>query len=138
MSIEITPTTGDRPMKQQLLDLADTVEKLEGPSREVDAEIAKAIGWCFVGEGHPIGRVWYNPEGRAATLPAFTRSLDAAMTLVPEGWEWQIEAEETEMFFPPSPWTYRVDMGNLITVECVTPALALVAASLRAIAGEGW
>ena len=104
-----------------LVELADRVSALGGPDREVDFEIEKLV--------RPRA---YMLDGPARQDPAYTASLDAAMTLVPDGWEWQMEAEETEMFFPPSPWTYRVEMGNLIKVEAATPALALTAAALRA------
>lgn len=58
--------------------LIKRLEALTGPSREVDAEIAKAIGWVkYI--------TWTSPNGRIyADCPNFTNSLDAAMTLVPK------------------------------------------------------
>lgn len=64
--------------------LSERVERLEGPDREVDAEIALAKGWV---EYKPD---WFYPPNLKVThhrseLPHYTASLDAAMTLVPEG-----------------------------------------------------
>lgn len=58
-----------------LADLIVRLEKAEGPDRDLDIDIAKA---CL--PEHHSGR-W----GRINT-PEFTRSIDAALTLVPEGW----------------------------------------------------
>lgn len=51
--------------RDELLALAERVMALTGPDREADARIA----------------------GKAYA-PAYTASIDAAMTLVPEGWNW--------------------------------------------------
>ena len=107
------------PTRETLLALADRVEALTGPDREVDFLIWAAtsgvaeISWPT--EGHPMtpgkgGRVegygpdgeWnlygfidpqssernWQPYGGEDRYPRFTRSLDAAMTLVPEGRGW--------------------------------------------------
>ncbi|WP_416877991.1 hypothetical protein [Litorimonas sp.] len=71
------------PNKETLLELADRVEALDGPCREMDAEI-------FVMEMHlKTGRslesiAWLN-DPLMEGLPEYTASLDASMTLVPEG-----------------------------------------------------
>lgn len=121
-----------------LLALAERVEALSGPDREVDAKIADAIHW-----DDPIV---YEDDPR---LLAFTASLDAAMTLVPEGWNWMAGNRDQ-----PLARAY-VNNGELAFVgagmrrnpnrqwyetTAATPALALTAAALRAhaaIAGEG-
>jgi len=76
-----------------LLALAERVEKLDGPDREMDAAIAKALnlsvrtlfGQSMQTLGHPVylcewvlptGARVKTPEGEA---PAFTDSLDAAI-----------------------------------------------------------
>ena len=67
--------------------MTDLIARLQAAgegSRELDAEIALAIGWR---EGH-VGqeRCWYDPNDRMRALPErFTTSLDAALTLLPEG-----------------------------------------------------
>lgn len=67
--------------------LIKRLEALTGPSREVDAEIATAIGWKsvpweFSGKR---GLTWYAPDLEVHyECPRFTGSIDAAMTLTPE------------------------------------------------------
>jgi len=92
---------GDR--KADLAALIARLEKATGPDRELDARIYAA---CF----HPHGfdrmaerafnrhdlrsYVWYDTEGRRITCwgdKAFTGSLDAAVTLVPEGFYWSYD-----------------------------------------------
>jgi hypothetical protein len=53
--------------------------------------------------------------------------LDAAMTLVPEGWEWQLENTGGETFGP-----FVAKFGQLRDVEAKTLPLAICAAGLRA------
>jgi len=65
--------------------LAARVEALTGPCRETDAEIAPLAGF-YIGHIRSLGDVWMNTEGDVWDLPAFTASLDAAMSLVPRGW----------------------------------------------------
>ncbi len=71
--------------------LADRIEQAEGPSRELDAEIALLVG-------APCGRRsgWSNADNGDYYVidecaPAYTASIDAALTLVPEGMRDEIE-----------------------------------------------
>lgn len=131
-----------------LNELADRVEALDRPSREVDAEIAVTVlgmerdGSMFFGkdEDYVLERDYYALDGGPRELPAYTASLDAAMSLVPEGWHVSINAgrinlvvltgESDDPMVPPP---------DIESSTAATPALALVAASLRAIhlQGEG-
>lgn len=134
-----------------LRELAERVEALEGPSREVDADVFKAIGApCPFQFMNKLIALEYNDVEQAYFArvsddmrvryapPAYTADLNAAMSLVPEGWETaiylggpntnvQMETEEMRQtcidFYP-------------IEATAATPALALVAAALRAIASE--
>ena len=78
------------------------LEKAEGPSRELDAEIALAAGWTRIedicGDGTRLGWIWTAPikHGVGALLPRFSASLDAALTLVPEGWTRAVDATAPE------------------------------------------
>jgi hypothetical protein len=61
-----------------LLELAERCEKAEGPDRWLDVEIAAAL---------PRGDWWQDCMGEPGYEPRhFTASIDAALTLVPEGW----------------------------------------------------
>ena len=111
-----------------LLKLAASCEQARGPDRELDAAICKALGWKTwertdgkPWEAQNIERGWFN-------MPAFTASLDAAMTLVPEGWSVALHAHsENEnracVYYGLAAETFSY---------AATPALALCAAALRA------
>ena len=66
---------------QALSALLAELEAATGPSRELDAKIALAVGWRE--RDGMFGREWISPAHLMAELPFFTKSLDAAMTLVP-------------------------------------------------------
>ena len=121
-----------------LLKLADRVEALDGPDREVDVEVALCTGW-----ENRLGakQEWLKPNGFASTEgpPYFTASLDAAMTLVPDGWLWEVgnyaaKGDATVTHPNYNPDTYN---GIQVWVEAKTPALALCAAALRARSKDG-
>ncbi len=72
-----------------LLALAERCER-ERPTRKLDGLIAKAIGWKNVHSpmkgktGGLFGRPWRSTH--TCEVPRWTDSLDAAVTLVPDGW----------------------------------------------------
>lgn len=139
------------PSASVLRALADRCERATGPDRELDTVIFQAIGNCL---HTPIVREVSWSDGTKDLVPVctkcgaknvyqewrmFTRSLDTAMGLVPEGWRFA------------SSETMRGDFyAHLITRELVTDgarahaeatanslALALCAAALRALASAG-
>jgi hypothetical protein len=131
----------------ELLALAERVMALTGPCRETDAHIAVAIRYFPKG----VGFVWQaelranSPEtgrvecctnigtgGPHYAAPAFTASLDAAMTLAPDGYDWAV-------FHTNGGLTMHAWCGNREDVFADTPALALCAAALlaRAAMEEG-
>lgn len=137
-------------MKEDLLKMADRVEALSGPDREVDERISLAIGLpATVTIGHEVlGNLRQVPH----TIKRYTASLDAAMTLVPAGWwvaglyfchpdfrsagdrDWHSElggpVSWVQFDVVPEP-EYECEGGN-----AATPALALTAAALRALAKD--
>lgn len=124
-----------------LLELAARVEGLTGPDREVDAEIALATGIvrerdgnCFYGHRDysvlVLERDYYDHEGGPPELPHFTRSLDAAMTLVPEEWFTKLAMQDRHSL--RWKWELRGGFGHNCSAWSATPALALMAAALRA------
>lgn len=124
--------------RADLIALAARVEQAQGPDRELDAEIARAIGW----KESLSGRWWKPPGGDDwnFVLPPFTASLDAALTLVPEGWIFAVHSGDDRgppvAYCVPNmgrlPWPHWVD-----DINAATPALALTAAALRARAEDG-
>ena len=103
-----------------MTDLLSRLSAATGPSRELDAEIALASGW------HQIKTRWENPYGQFAELPRYTESIDAALTLVPEGCTWEITTG-----FEARVWPNKTAWPSCGGAES-TPAIALVIACLKA------
>lgn len=133
-----------------LMELAERVEKATGPDRELDPRI-----WCALRkvefpeppyealvpdyDEDPTGGVMVESITRNGLLlqcrrdqsPRYTASLDAAMMLVPEGWsrgQWGVIGK------PDTARLWRDEHD--IVVSAATPALALTAASLKALAAS--
>lgn len=121
--------------------MKEIIERLlTGTGREADALIARAIGWACVMKDPQAENHWYcwrkeYRSGEWMPLPRYTASIDAAMTLVPEGWtvahitqnddkSWFVELREGFL----TSYT-RVVMSPLKTS---TPAIALCIAALKA------
>ena len=116
-------------------DLIAKLEAAEGPSRELDAEIAAGEGWTRFSE------YWLSPSGRQRQYhpPAYTSSLDAALTLVPEGGDAIIYTSSPRNRERPQVELYRLvrkPQGIQIRVQAATLSLALCIAAIRA-RGEG-
>lgn len=136
----------------------DLIERLESApegSRELDAEIeldrrkfiagaAAFVGWAAnpdLGKGKVLGWIWdgehVNSQDEA---PHYTTSVDAALTLVPEGW-----AIEGAMIWPGHPISLKLlethleggrywhdsDDGSC-EIQAATLALAICIAALKA------
>jgi hypothetical protein len=108
-----------------LLQLAERCEKAVGADRELDLDITEALGLA----------------GRSAlSLVPFTASLDAAMKLVPEGWDWGAYfSPENIGIYPRAVGAAKCQGphdGQFVMAQSATPALALCAAALRARAAS--
>lgn len=118
------------PKADLLLQLAERCER-EEPSRRLDLDIAcGALGFESDSDFstgrygvRPAGRIWW--YSTLSEIKAFTSSLDAAVTLVPEGWSGRIGLVG---------WASVLDGACINDFHCRgrTPALALCAAALRA------
>lgn len=122
----------------RLTALADRCEAASGPDRELDASLALACGIvrerdgnCFYGHrDHSVlvlERGYYDHDGNAPELSAYTSSTDAAMSLAPmPSTRWFVDG--------PLGSDASVDHGNLPRTRgrAATPALAICAAALRA------
>ena len=143
-----------------MTDLIERLSALDGPDREVDTEIALLGGWCL----HPTDRQrddsaqsdrgytcldcgadsWGNtgPTGqrRGALLPHFTSSIDAALTLVPQGWFWKYDStrgKATLMGYTTGVTGHQIyntieGFGAAIN----TPAIAICIAACKAIEAQ--
>lgn len=104
-----------------LVELAERCEKASGPDREIDLDIARALKA-------------FDPKHRFAVAP-FTGSLDAAMTLVPDGYCVECMGEVPDNPPGAKAWCQlarEIDMSSLGCIDAATLPLALCAASLRA------
>ncbi len=139
-----------------LMDLADRVEKAQGADRELDAAIFVALTPEAYGvERRPLDGLidndtagWllrWDPPRRWSDswrpILRYTASLDAALSLVPEGWRWSLDHTQNPpyrdcgratLYAPGDGWT----PADVSEIYGATPALALCAAALRARAEE--
>jgi hypothetical protein len=132
-----------------LLALADRCEAATGPDRLLDANILWAINpaafdadaggdgehlkpsYCYARGGWTLNKAdrFYLAS---VPVPYLTASIDAAMTLVPEGWTWT-----TCSFGYARVWIDRLELNPPQHAgHADTPALALCAAALRARAPD--
>ena len=131
--------------KATILALAERVEKAEGADRELECDVFAALNPDLKPVRNAKG-TFYDP-GMISELAAskyitkgvhivqrYTHSLDAAMTLVPEGWV------VGEMSWWPHSKSATCHMDNMHKLKACSGAvslpLALTAASLRAHASQ--
>lgn len=115
-----------------LIELAERVERATGPDRELDRAVAEALGWtriCSIPSGYMAVRPGEKVEYR---LPKFSRSMDAAMTLAPKGFDWCAGDIEGLGWASISPSQQSYSIHSEFDAQAATPALALTAACLRA------
>ena len=134
----------------ELGELIERVEKLTGPDREVDCEIAWATGWDIEATNYsgtwrrafPSWRGVGERTHRAADnwgVPPFTASLDAAVALVERvlpAWSWECRASGTGDKGQATVWNPIKAPGHndeQLAYNCPSPAIALVLATLRAV-----
>lgn len=130
-----------------LNNLAARVEALDGPDRDVDAEIATMSGLYVYEKRDRDRKGWFYPtNGKGARrqfhgtgydrLPSFTASIDAAMTLVPEGAMRRSGDSAMGMY-----GTFFCDIiaedGRGFHALAKSEPCAITAAALRAIAAKG-
>ena len=130
-------------------ELIEALEKATGPCGELDAAIfavaypervpspifESGYGWRFEGDG------WWLATGEDARVPPktvtparYTSSIDAALTLVPEGWLWRIMPSDFDGWLAEV-WTDDT-LDCEFGVRAKTPALAICIAALRAKGDE--
>jgi hypothetical protein len=133
----------------ETLKLAERCEQAAGPDRELDAIISATLdGYTAIEERHggwivatgkgvmerSLGLIDPGKHSRNFTpqhhdTPAYAASLDAAMTLVPEGMLWTVEQWANGATASVAR-TRPYESGK--RYHAATPALALCAAALRA------
>lgn len=145
MSVE-RYTVEEQPRDQgaSLLALAERCEAASDDecTARLNADILRALGWTS------DDRDVYDPAGnRRSGIPSYTTSLDAAMTLVPEGSLFTARTVWDKMRPAGLGFVSRYEKGEFGGHErlywmdehqavAATPALALCGAALRALAAS--
>ena len=123
-----------------LTSLIERIEAATGGDRELDAEIwlactpgATRDKWSYVHRA--TGRECTVDETRNATdrliiVPSYTTSIDAALTLLPEGNDWSLFFDNGAALAGCQPASE--DGCDITDTPGATPALALLAAILSA------
>ena len=118
--------------------LIERLARATGPDRELDAAIDVVVF------RPSADRVEYFPDGQripsgfynARAIPAYTGSLDAAVTLVPEGWGWGVQSgyPYEGRCYPALAyyWILGDDPGVANSVDAAAPAHAICIAALKA------
>ena len=114
-----------------MTNLSERVMSLSGPDRKVDWQIAESLGWTCRQVGQVMAYYAPNDAIMKAGPPKWTASIDAAMTLVPEGYKhWNLGGSPTRGFAGAG--LYGAVIDDQFYGEAQTPALALCAAALIA------
>jgi len=126
-------------------ELIARLEAATGPSRELDAQIAITCGKAPAVAFRPCVSLDPGTFGIGAyeiwVAPSYTASIDAALTLVPEGWaierlsHWPDIGASVELwevtYRNGKPWHTSRDRKVEVR-DVATPAIALCIAALRA------
>lgn len=111
-------------------DLIERLEKAVGPDGNLGRAIYLACRWRKTTVGYYMGPqyYWSSPDGKISfdddkfIIHDPTRSIDAALTLVPDGVHWAVYRNEGDALFSGEVADY--------CVAAATPAAALSAAAL--------
>lgn len=131
-------------MAAEIEKLIERLEKATGPDRELDGLIAAATNkdpkckieghhWYFWVDDEELGENCTAGWMLGGEVPEFTKSIDAALTLVPEGQFVNALNQHQNV--------WRAEVGNAIrsykgrsAIPANSPAIALCIACLKAIA----
>ena len=117
--------------QDELLALANRIEKLTEPSLEIDEILLRWRGWSKF-----TGVVAANPNGRFDLYPRYTRSIVAAVALVPEDCLWGVKALWANADQPFGRKVYRGSVDRyegLCGSFCSSNHLALAASEATAL-----
>lgn len=128
-----------------MISLIEQLEQADGPGRELDARIAHAIGRCNTQHYRALisywkADCWDEEKPVPAPPPPYTGSVDAALSLVPEGHRYRVQFWHHHT--GPFGASVRADVfphgggSNWVAENCATPALAICIAALKAQSGD--
>ena len=122
-------------------ELIEKLERADGPSRELDEAIYELMGGC----NHKRTKYYAVQSDTGVTCldcgkdtygakyaPSYTASIDAAMTLVPEGFRWALGCNGIDSGHPVGTASVFSPEGAMFKGSGATPAIALCIAALKA------
>lgn len=119
-------------------DLTSLIERIEAAtegSRELDVAVILALH-PEAGPYQPYCQgdepIFWNDPYRKMRCPKVSTSIDAALTLLPEGLDWLVRTGDRAAGGHPYGHVYEGNTFGLGEAFATTPALALLAAILRA------
>jgi hypothetical protein len=118
-------------------ELIEALEGADGPSKSLDSAIHAEMrreGWTPKEWARTVAEL-DNPS--IVNVPRYTSSLDAALSLVPEGWGWSLDWTQRPLYqdcgradlYAPGSGIKPHDVSD---VYGATPAIALCLAALKA------
>lgn len=133
-----------KPLRNNMKDLIERLEKATCPDRKLEHDIANAVldlEWRPYSERRRVRKLWGYKRGTdhvlfysEASVPEYTASLDAALTLVPK------EFYEAALFIGQNSTGVELSLVKGDGGACVgghrAPAVALCIAALKARAAQ--
>lgn len=112
-------------------DLIKLLEAMTGPARSVDVEIGRLQGVLVMQHDEETG------ANHEHTYFEYTKSIDDALTLVPEGWAWFVEridgfSNGDARLWLPAQKTRGYIKENFDARNAANPAIAICIAALKA------
>ncbi len=118
-------------------DLIKSLEQAEQGSEALDKSIARHLGFRIAATTGGPHIMRQNDDVASWDLPRYSRSLDAAVTLIPKGWRWEAADYGGNQDGPRAALWHGIPAEHIDDVQHhgafgETPALALCIAALRA------
>lgn len=118
-----------------MTDYAELIARLEAATegcRELDADIGRVLGYWVSENAARLATGWdwiagVGDQGGKWELPHYTTSLDAALTLMPEGWIWDVASTGCVWTMPSDNLDEQIVVGGVDN-----PIIALCIAALKA------
>lgn len=123
------------------MDLLELAKRCEAAAADINVDpadalcrdIALATGWINKGYKRDAPYAWMDPKGSHHLRPPyFVTSLDAALTLMPEGAYWHVAKGKLSQHEPLGAAIVEINRQQVSICEAATVALATCAAALRA------
>lgn len=134
--LNLQPRTLEQAMTDKLDALIARLEAATEGSETLNEIIAVDLGYVYLpGDGFTMYQASWMKDNEKVALPDWTRSLDAALSLVPEGWIWDVTSTGAAWVMTDQSAAERLGEDLHLMASGATPALALCIAALKARRG---